>query len=252
MLAISHPASVAAGRVVDRLFARNASLFGSGRLWTLPLADQLRRRVAGQVHGAGETFDQRWWAALDRADDDTLLAAAELAYAHVLFASDLRAETKRKLVAGTLERRNVAARIPPVLDAALDAGIAPTGVAYKRLRLSQLRLLAEALVAWKSLPAGRRRTLLTDAWAFKAWLCGVPPSGGGPQREALLHLVHPDVFEPIVSPRIKRQIVTGFAGAVPAGVEDVDAALLAVRHALTDRHGAGFSFFDDAVAACWR
>lgn len=245
------PVYRAAERITERVLRRNASVFTTRRLWTAALAAELCARLDRALAADG-TFDQRWARVTHRASDETLLGAAELLYVHVLFAADLRPRTKRALVGAALDRMRAPVPLPPPLDEALGAGLAPTGVAFKTLRLSQLRVLAEAVRCWKELPAARRRDLLADAWALKDWLAGIPHGGGVAQREALLHLVHPEAFEPIVSPAMKRKIVAGFDEWVPAEVTDVDAALLSVRAALTARHGPSFTFFDDRVAADWR
>jgi len=247
------PAYAAAALFVDRALARNASLFASKRrAWAPDVLDDLCRRLADPGGAAGTSFDQRWTRQLDGASPETVHLAAELLYVHVVFATDLRAATKRRLVGETLARSPSAPALPPVLDAALEGGIAGTGVAYKARRQSQLQLLADAARAWKRLPAAQRRGLLTQPRHFKAWLFSVPHRGAYAQREALLHLVHPAAFEPIVSPRVKERIVAAFSRDVPAGVDDVDDALAAIRAALERRHGAAFRFDDPGVAARWR
>ena len=47
---------------------------------------------------------------------------------------------------------------------------------------------------------------------FRQFVFALPPNSAFAQREALLHLVHPDTFEPIVSREMKREIVDCFSG----------------------------------------
>ena len=57
-----------------------------------------------------------------------------------------------------------------------------------------------------------------DPWTFKDVLFAVPmPKGSYIQREALLHLVHPDTFESIVSRGYKEQIATNLRAATDDG-----------------------------------
>jgi len=165
----------------------------------------------------------------------------------VLFAADLSPTTKRHLVQATLARSSSPPRVGAPLDAALDAGLAGTGVAFKRRRLSQLQLLVDAVRLWKTLRRPLREELLADGDGFRRWLAEVPCDGAAAQREALLHLVHPDAFEPIVSPRVKRRIVAAYAAERSDDSEegaDVDVALRGLRAALEPEHGPGFAFVD--------
>lgn len=228
----------AAERFVDRALRRNGSVFSSRRRWAPDLLDDLGHRLA--VPSGGETFAQRWASLLDGATDATVELAAEASYVHVLFAADLSPATKRQLVETTLARSSAPPRVPAALAEALDAGLAGTGVAFKTRRLSQLRLLVDAVQRWKTLKPRVREGLLGDADGFKAWLDEVPCHGAHAQREALLHLVHPEAFEPIVSPRVKQRIVAAYGADGP----DVDTALRALRAALEPTHGPGFAFVD--------
>lgn len=236
------PVNAAVGRIVDRTLARNASLFtNERRLWTGDTLAALAQRVTRARDADGDTFAGRWGRSLRRATPAQRLLAAELAYVHLVFASDLRPVTKRALVTATLPPQ---VAMPPLMDAALESGIAGTGVAFTRRRLSQLSFLARAYADWKTQPAPSRREALADPWVFKNWLTTIPVEGGHAQREALLHLVHPDTFEPLVSLALKTRIAKAYAGHVPAGVDDLDAQLAAIRASLARRRGAGFTLLD--------
>lgn len=235
----------AAQRFVERALRRNGSVFSSRRRWAPDVLDDLHVRLAEPATGA--SFGERWAALLAGAGDHTVELAAEACYVHLLFAADLSPTTKRHLVETTLARSSSPPRVSAPLDAALAAGLAGTGVAFKRRRLSQLQLLVDAVRLWKTLKRPLREELLADGDGFRRWLAEVPCDGAAAQREALLHLVHPDAFEPIVSPRVKRRIVAAYT---PEGAEDggdgadVDVTLRGLRAALEPEHGPGFAFVD--------
>lgn len=246
----------AAQRFVERALRANGSIFSSRRRWAPDLIDDLHERLSGVD---GRTFAERWAAALHDASPAVVELAAETLYVHLLFAADLAPATKHGLVEGTLARSPAPPPISPPLTAALDGGLARTGVAFKTRRTSQLALLLAAVGAWKGLRPAERRERLDDPDAFKRWLFAVPHDGAHAQREALLHLVHPDAFEAIVSPRMKRRFVERHGGpadrrAPDAGVDvpdgiDVDVALRAIRRRLAARHGEGFAFIDLAASS---
>lgn len=249
----AHPIYGAAARVRDLALARGTSLFdGVARVWTLPVLDDLAERLQGGGEIRGEAFDERWRRSLDSAPDAVLQLAGELLFVHVLIAADLTPATKRALVSGTLSLALTPARVPDWADAALESGLVGTGIAFKARRLSQLRFLVEAARSLRRARPARRAALLDDPWACKAWLHGLEHGGAQSQRGAVLHLLHPETFEPIVSDDVKRRIVAAFDENVPEDVGDVDEALIWIRRSLSARHGEGFAFVEPELAARWR
>lgn len=229
----------AAGRrFVDRCLRRNGSVFSARRRWAPDLLDDLLLRLRNR--GDAGPFPHRWAEVLAGASDGCAELAAEACYVHVLFAADLAPATKRGLVRTSLLRSSAPPRVPADLDAALDGGLAGTGVAFKLRRLSQLRYLLEAARAIKEVRRRDREALLADPDAFLVWLRDLPCDGAYAQREALAHLVHPEAFEAIVSLRVKARIVAAYGGL--GG--DVDVALRALRAQLEPELGAGFAFVD--------
>jgi 5-methylcytosine-specific restriction protein B len=246
------PVYRAAASFVERALRSAGSLF-TPRLpvWTPDVLADLHERRARADDGAGGKFAERWARRLDGAPPTTVRLAAELAYVHVMFAADLTPVSKRRLVTQTLARSPNPPDLSGELDAALDQGLAGTGLAFKLRRMSQLDLLITVAVQWWQQPEPNRSARLTDPWAFKSWLGTLPHDSAYAQREALLHLVHPDTFEPIVSPVIKQRIVAALSHHVPAGVDDVDAALAGIRAALERRHGHGFQFIALDIPGLW-
>jgi hypothetical protein len=125
-------------------------------------------------------------------------------------------------------------------------------VAFKTLRPAQLRFLVEFARAWKALPRFDQETALRDPWAFKQVIAAVPVNAGYSQREALLHLVFPDTFEPMISQDHKQRILTRFADLLDGPSADPDRALARIRQVLTQRIGGDFgTFYDDRVRWRW-
>jgi 5-methylcytosine-specific restriction protein B len=126
--------------------------------------------------------------------------------------------------------------LPADLDAALGPGLANGGVAMKTLRWRQLAWLVEFLRAWKALDPEERRRALADPWVFKQVAFAVPVSQAYSQRNALLHLVFPGTFEPILSRDHKTAIVGAFTDRIGEPSDDVDRNLLAIRRSLEAEH----------------
>ena len=72
-------------------------------------------------------------------------------------------------------------------------------MAFNTYRPWQLTFLLEVVRSWKGLTPDERGRLLGDPWAFKEFVHSLPVKSAYAQREALVHFVHPDVFESIVS-----------------------------------------------------
>jgi 5-methylcytosine-specific restriction enzyme B len=245
------PVYPAAARIVARILRGSTSLLSQRRpVWREPTLRSLRERLAHAATGGAGTFVQRLDCALSGADDETIQLAAEALYVHIVIADDVLPGTKRALVDTTLARMQQAPDLPGELAVALEGGLTPTAGAYTRRRLSQLLFLATAALAWRETAPRDRRVALDCPWAFRSWLWAVDVGGGHAQREALLHLVHPDTYEAIVSRPAKRRIVEAFSE--PAVDGDLDRALLALRARLTPSEGSGFSFFAPPLAARWR
>lgn len=228
----------AAQRFVERGLLRNGSVFSSRRRWAPDVLDDVATRLRDR--GAGGTFPERWADMLANAPDPVVELAAEACYVHVLFANDLAPATKRRLVNATLVRSSSPPRVHAELAAALDAGLAGTGVAFKIRRLSQLRFLIDTARALKDVRRCEREKLIADPTAFRSWLADVPSDGADAQREALAHLVHPDAFEAIISPRVKQRIAASYG----LDADDIDVALAGLRARLEPEHGRGFAFID--------
>jgi hypothetical protein len=104
---------------------------------------------------------------------------------------------------------------------------------------------------WKRLDVSDHERMLADAWAFKEFVFAIPIHAAQAQREALLHLVHPDSFESIVSQDAKKKIDAAFPSHVTEWSDDIDQRLLQIRDGLTHELGHPFGFWDEDIKAQW-
>jgi 5-methylcytosine-specific restriction enzyme B len=251
--ASADPFPLAAALIRDRVLVRGTSLrHGRERLWREPLVGALLDRISAATRDAeGGSVHARWDAALAGAPPPLVQLAVEALAIHLLIAADITEATKRALLASTASHGEEARpRLHKIIDAALAQGRTPTGVAFKRRRLSQVAFVLAVARAWWQLPAPTRRDALQSAGAFRAWLWELPVDGAQAQREALLHLVHPARFEPIVSRTAKERIVAALADDAEQDL-DTDAALAAIRLRWTPQLGPNFAFGDPPLRARW-
>ncbi len=231
------------------------SLFTPGQaIWTRSNLDELYQLIVGNPDESAGSFMDKLHKQLNAASPAVIQLAAELLYVHLLpaWTSSMSAATKRAHIHAVLALLPQPPQVPSDLDAALEQGFARMGTAFNTLRYFYVAFLISVLRAWKGRSAHAREQMLNDPWFFREWLYEQPIIKAQAQREALLHLVHPDTFEPIVSGEQKRQIVDAFREYVSDRRANIDHQLASVRQALSQRFGPSFSFYQRDVAQLWR
>lgn len=243
----------AAAGFVDAALREDGSLFTPGVvIWSMANLDDLHARFVAHPDESSDAFLVKFQRQLADAPDQTIQLAAETLFVHFLIAH-MSASAKRAVIDPVLGWMQEPVTIPADLNAALDDGIASPGTAFHTRRPFQLGLIIEFARAWKALPADRRDAALRDPWAFKDALWAVPmPKGSFTQREALLHLVHPDTFESIVSRGHKEAIAAAFGRPATPQAPDVDRRLEAVRADLEAEYGRPIDWYEDEIEPRWR
>ncbi len=242
-----------ARRIVRAGLELDDSLFAPGRaVWTAGNAEELYRRfVLRPLEGAGSFLD-KLRQQLGGGTREAIQLAAELVYLHLLVQRDVKGATKRRLIRAVLTIDPSPVELPADLDAALGPGLANGGVAMKTLRWRQLGWLVEFLRAWKALDPERRSRALADPWVFKQVAYALPVGQAYSQRNALLHLVFPGTFEPILSRDHKTAIVGAFTDRIGEPSDDVDRNLLAIRRSLEADHSWPGNFYREPLVGRWR
>ena len=242
----------AAEHFVSAALKSDDSLFTPGKpIWSLGQIDDLYQRFNRQPDTGSDRFDVKLRRQLQGAPDSTLQLMGEVIFVQFLVVDDIGAKSKRALVQEVLSWMNVPVSIPVDLDATFEHGLAAGGLAFKTLRPFQIQFLVEFGRAWKRLLGDDRQSALSDPWRFKEFLWQVPINSGFAQREAILHLVFPEVFEDIVSREHKSQIAAAFANLVAEPTDDVDRRLLQIRRRLQEQQPSAVSFYDPEMWQVW-
>ncbi|KGM14428.1 McrB family protein [Cellulomonas bogoriensis] len=198
----AQPAYAAAALWRDRCLRDDLSLFSEERGSTLEQAQELVRDFVDQPDVGSGTFHGKLAVQLANSSPGAVQLAAELLYVHLLIArSDaVGGSAKRKIVTQVLDMAPGTTPVPDDLARALDGGLVRPGTAFGTYRWKLFAFLIEVVVAVKSLPATERAAVLDDAEAFSALLGTLDlSSGAATQRNALEHLLFPDVFCPVTS-----------------------------------------------------
>lgn len=229
------------------------SLFTPGRpIWSEPVLSDLYERFVNNPIETSDAFEVKFQRQLAGAPPDTIQLAGEVLFVYFLAARSIYADTKKALVNQVLSWSSEPVEIPRSLEEPLSVGIAQVGTAFNTRRPNQLAFLLEFGLAWKRLTAANRARLLEQPWEFREMVFALPVRAAHTQREALLHLVFPETFEPIVSHDVKERIADHFAPNVDGSEQDVDARLAQVRLQLTPEFGENFRFYAPEVAKLWQ
>jgi 5-methylcytosine-specific restriction enzyme B len=231
---------------VQRSLEHGSSLFTPHRrLWTATHFSELSQTdVSGWTTTGPVT-------GLPRASDDIRQLAAELLYVHLLVTSAITAARKQQLVDSVLATMTNPPVIEPELLEALAAGLVRPGVHFSGRRDVSVRFLIRFGAAWCELGLDEAQRALRDPWQFREQLRSVEVGSAFTQRNALLHLVHPNTFESVLSDHHKQLIAEHFERSVTVPSTDVDQQLLDIRRRLEAASGPGFDFYADAMTSRW-
>ncbi len=243
----------AAEKWVDAALRSDGSLFTPGSpVWTLEAVGDFHHRFVVNEDVDGGSFNERLHSQLDNAGDTALQLASELLYFHSLGIFNQSASVTRALVSTPLEMMAQPIEVPPELQTAFSGGIAHVGpaLAWRWAHICYLTLFVKR---WKEdLSEAERVRLLEDPWAFRDEVFSISVKGAATQQHLFLHLVYPDIFEPIGSEHHKRLIVNHWADRVNADGANLDEALSEIRQALKVELGRDVDYYESDTRKLWQ
>ena len=234
------PLYAAAQAWVEAALENDGSLFTSGNeIWSRRWIDEIYRRFVEGADEGSDSFQTKLERQLDGADDAVVQLMAEMLYVHFLAVGKrgMRSTTKRSRIEQVLTWSSRPVQLPRQLEVALHGF---DWYLTTRQQFRAVRFLIRFVQRWKVLSGDQRQNLLGDPWQFKEMLWGVPVDSAYMQRNALLHLVHPDTFEPISTDQAKRRVAKSFSQHISTPTDDVDRQLVQIRAALTPEYGPDF------------
>ena len=247
----------AASQWVSAALRNDDSLFTPGTpIWSLPNLDDFYNRFVLQPDESSDSFKDKFKRQLSGAPSETIQLAAEILYVHLLL--PIRQATggskKRELVNLVLSWSERSVPIPQYLGEVLDDGLVHPGIVFNTARYAQLSLIGQFVRNWKQLSGQGQDEALRDPWTFKSTLYDLNVPSAQTQREGILHLVHPEVFEPIVTEKHKKALVGAFHYLVDSTTDDLDRKIAESRSRLTGDYGysEGFDFYDERVERLWK
>lgn len=237
------------------------SLFTDERLWSAETFDQLRIHFVENIDAGPDSFYEKLRRQLHPAPPGAKRLWAEMTWAYYLVADNLVPETKRDQIRRVWKWSGTS--LPEqhwALDDDVLTGIANPGVAYSTHRWREFSFIVLVMIDWFSRSGEERRSALADPWHFARWLCRHERARGRQFRHALLFLLFPDSFEPILTGSHKRQIVKVFAretGETPLANDRDDVAfdrsILAIQAKLQAQNpDKEVDFYEPPFLDAWR
>ncbi len=243
-------------RFVEECLGDDGSLFVPGEpIWRGEHVDELYELyVVNVMAGSNRSFDEILETQLESARDEVIQLMAEVLCVHFLIAKPytISGATKRGHINAVLGWMDEPVGLPEEVSRALDDGLAYTGRAFNTYRYYMLSFLVRFFRRWKELDDSMRARTLRDPWGFRELVFEIDESRCRTQRHALLHLVHPETFEPITSINQKRRIVDGLSEYVEDDSANIDRRLLQVRRGLEAQRGEPVeSFYQKGIRRLW-
>ncbi len=244
----------AASKWVDCALRADGSLFTPGEpIWSSRWLGELRERFLDRPDEGAGTFYQKLRGQLAGSPPEVYQLMGEVLYVHflIIWRGGMKGETKKSRIEQVLGWRAPVSTVPSDLVDGLTPGIARLGggVFHKPYYVA---FVIEFVEWWKEQEPDESDHLLDAPWAFKDFLTGLQFNKAGAQQEALLHLVHPDTFEGMVSGDRKKEVAGAAAFAhLAEETPDIDRRIRQIRRGLEAELGRGFDFHDDDIRIQW-
>lgn len=235
----------AARRWKQQCLLDGTSLFGEEKLWTRENFEMLKEFFVERPEAGSGSFEEKLRVQLEPAPPEAKHLWAEIAWLYYLIVhSDSvgrvtkldRIRTVYEWSGTTLPENHWA------LGDVLERGIVNPGTAYLAHQWREFRFIVLLMLNWSSLPKEERESSLNDPWGLAEWI-DERTEGQRQFRHALLFLLFPDEFEPIMSPGHKRKIAKAFSDDTSkvsdfdsADLISLDKALLTVHTQLQDEY----------------
>ena len=246
---------------VDSALRSDGSLFTPGKkIWTPEGLAKLRTQFLDQPDESNVGFYDKLERQLAGSPPEVYQLMAEVLFVHFLISGNMKGDTKRASINQVLGWSSDPVSIPQPLANSLDIWFMNIGAGTAN-RPFQVGTQIEVVEQWKQLQPEERTRILEDAWAFKEFLFSRQfisellvrnQNTGQIEKEMLLHIAFPDVFETIGTDR-KRRIAAaaGFANFVTEPTDDVDRKLQQIRHGITATRGGFDHFWEPGIREVW-
>jgi len=205
---------------VEQSLRGGGSMFSPARdVWSEVCIGRLHQVWAAAEKFEGKNFVENLALQFDGESDDVKLLMAEMLTIQVLpIAETIGHAKKTQRVVSVLETMEHPVSIPVAFDEAFGGGAFNPGNGMMSRVNHAITLIVNLAKAWVELDQEQQEAALEDPRAWRQFVLEVPGDGFPTQRYALMYLVHPGFFGPIVSTDHRTQIRKAFLGESPRHV----------------------------------
>ena len=251
------PVYAAATDWCNRCLVEDGSIFfEKENLWTPVLLGEIVRRVVENEDDSNSTFIKKLEGQISGGSSQCCQLMAEVLWLIFLFQvrSNITADSKRNRITEVWSWSKE--ELNPehlMLSNSVLGGMGSAGVAYNRRRFEEISYLLFMVLEFKKLNKQRRNELVINSLEFDKWLDKFSDKnsqlGNRHLRHILLHLIFPDVFEPISKGDHKRKILIKYTNFSDAQLKKmswvkINQELFQLRQKLESERRVGFSFYD--------
>ena len=242
-----------------RCLIGEGSVFTDRSLWTRSNFQELQvAYLANLDRESSNPFMEMLQRQLRSTSPDAKCLWAEMTWMYRLIQGSMGAEAKRKQIATiwNWSGRDFPEGHELLKGSVLGAGILTPGNAWDTHAWREFRFFVVAMDEWFLFEKNKRANLLERVWDFASWLNDTEFSTNRMFRHALLFLLFPNEFEPIVSNTGKRQIVSKLHQGDPIDTSnqvEIDQSLLTIRKRLQKEYpGERFHFYASPFKELWQ
>lgn len=203
--------SRAAWQSLEHLFGDGRSVFDpTVECWRTETGEQLHSAIMDNLDEGEGSFLDKLQGQLEGRDKNLVLLAAETIRLHDLALSNVKPETKRSHVSTVLGWLADLPAVPVEVDRSFDLpGAFNGGAGFAIGQWKHVVWLADLTTQLRRMGRDRRASLRSDPWAFRQFVDEVsadPKVKTPAMRNALLFLMFPGTFAPVISDPTRRQI----------------------------------------------
>ena len=260
-LRVATPILDAADRWKRQCLLDGGSLFDEETLWTSEHFAELHRHFVERPAEGSRSFEEKLRDQLEPASPQATRLWAEITWVYYLLVISVKPVTKLDRIRRVYQWSGTELSEDhwALGEDVLGRGLVHPGIGFAAHQWREFRFIVTLMCDWTSRSATDRQALLRDPWEFAKWVDAQPDGRGRQFRHALLFLVFPDQFEPIMSISNKRAIVTAFRDQTGDRSDvdrldrlGLDQLLLATRERLQETHpGREINFFDAPFRDAW-
>lgn len=240
---------------VEQSLQRGISVFSPTRdVWSSDSVTRLHHVWSTAEKVEGKNFVENVALQLAGESDDVKLLMAEIVAIQILPISTAIGHAKKtEKVDALLAQMQHKVSIPTLFDEAFGGGAFNPGTGMLSRVNHAVTIIVNMAKAWVDLDADTQEIVLADPLRWRDFVLSLDGDEFPTQRWALMYLVHPGFFGPIVSADHRKRIRETFIGEIGGSFSDEpDGDLQRIALALQVKNGKPINFYRSPLRELWQ